>query len=144
MAAIVVDASSVLAVLLNEAHRAAVIEMSRGADLISPDSLPFEVTNALSARMKRQDNHRLERGAAKAAFASFMEMDIALLPQTMSDHAHALELAGRHGIYAYDAYLLTASLAHKAALLTLDGLGRKTGLRQLADRLGIALAPLET
>lgn len=143
MKTIVVDASAVLSVLLHEAHRAAILAATAGCELVSPDSLPFEVANALSARMKRGDAQRLEAQEASEAFRQFASMTIRLVPQSMADHARALALAGRLGIYAYDAYMLVCSQAAKAALLTLDGRGRRPGLVQQAEALGIELVPLE-
>lgn len=139
----VVDASAVLAVLLRETHREAVIAASAGAELVSPDSLPFEVANALSARMKRRDEQRLAEPEAVAAFGQFQRMKITLVPQTMRDHEQALALAGRLGMYSYDAYLLVCAQVQQARLLTLDGIGRMLGLRQHAQRLGITLVNTE-
>lgn len=140
---VVVDASAVLAVLLNEPHRAAIIRATVEAELLSPDSLPFEVANALSARVKRRDADRLDPVQAESGFERFLEMEIRLLPQAARDHARALSLAGRQGIYAYDAYMLLAAQSEKAHLLTLDGLGRKMGLLQQARMLGIPVVNLE-
>lgn len=40
---IVVDASAILAVLLNEPNRACLIEMTRDATLLTPGSTPWEI-----------------------------------------------------------------------------------------------------
>jgi predicted nucleic acid-binding protein len=120
-----------------------VIEASRGAELVSPDSLAFEIANALSARAKRQDLYRLDASAADAAFGAFQSMEIVLRPTSISDHRRALKLAVQQEIYAYDAYLLHAAQTQKAALLTLDGSGRRPGLRQIATRLGLTVLPAE-
>lgn len=143
MRRIVVDASAIMAVLLREAHRDVVVEATRGVDLLSPDSLPFEIANALSARMKRRDEQRIDAAVASEAFSQFRQMEIALLPQRMSDHVRALELAGQLGLYAYDAYILAAARKQKAPLLTLDGMGRKQGLLQQAPKCGVSVVELE-
>lgn len=143
MEKIVVDASAVISVLLREPHRASVIQATAGASLLSPDSLPFEVANALSARMKRRDEQRLDEPDAMLAFSQFQQMKIRLVAQSMRDHEQALALAGKLGIYAYDAYMLVAAQVHQAALLTLDGIGRKAGLRHHATALGVPLIETE-
>lgn len=142
MTTIIVDTSAVIAVLLKEATRPSIIKATQGVLLASPETLPFEVTNALSARMKRSDEHRLSGTQASAAFAQFRLMEIRLLPVNWQDHEQALNLASLLGIYAYDAYLLVAALNEKAALLTLDGMGRKPGLYQQAERMGISVVNL--
>ena len=73
------------------------------------------------------------RSRALTAYAGiairFVEVDLAL----------SLDLAAEHGLYAYDAYLLTCALQHRAPLLTLDA-----ALSRTATGIGIdllALAP---
>ena len=111
---IVVDASALLAVLLAEAHRDEVVAATAGATLCAPASLPWEMGNALSASLKRR---RFSLEIAQAAIAAFEKIPIRLVPV---DLATALELAHRHRLYAYDAYLLATCLALRAPLLTLD------------------------
>ena len=116
---VVVDASALLAVLLDEAHRDGVVEATVGATLCGPASLPWEMGNALSACLKRR---RFALEVAHAAAAGFERIPIRLVPV---DLAAALELAHRHRLYAYDAYLLAACIAMRAPLLTLDQSLRK-------------------
>ena len=111
---IVVDASALLAVLLDEAHRDEVVAVTAGATLCAPASLPWEMGNALSAGLKRR---RFSLDLAQAGVAAFEKIPIRLVPV---DLAAALELAHRHRLYAYDAYLLATCLALRAPLLTLD------------------------
>jgi predicted nucleic acid-binding protein len=120
---VVIDASAVIAVITNEAHKSALIRLTEGAELLSPSSLPSEVGNAFSAMFKRR---RISLKEAKAAVAVYERIAIRL---TTVDLARALELSHQLGIYAYDAYLIACSLQHRAALLTLDG-----GLREAARR----------
>jgi predicted nucleic acid-binding protein len=111
---IVVDASALLAVLLDEAHRDEVVTVTAGATLCAPASLPWEMGNALSAGLKR---HRFSLDVAHAAVGAFEKIPIRLVPV---DITIALELAHRHRLYAYDAYLLATCAAVRAPLLTLD------------------------
>ncbi len=125
-AAIVIDASAVIAVVTNEAHKPALIRLTAGIELLSPASLSVEIGNAFSAMFKRRRISLLE---AKAAVEAYKHIAIRL---TAIDLAQALDLSHQLGIYAYDAYLLACSLQHRCPLLTVDG-----GLRAAARRVGV-------
>jgi len=111
---VVTDASALLAVVLDEPERAAIIEATQGATLISPLALPYEIGNALVAMRKRG---RIEEEAILPAWQATQLIPVQLVPVEM-DKALALALA--HGIYAYDAYYLHCSLVQRRPLLTLD------------------------
>jgi predicted nucleic acid-binding protein len=104
------------------------VEVTRGAELAAPASVHWEVGNALSAGLKRRRLTLAEGQRALTAYEAipirFVEVDLAL----------SLELAADHGLYAYDAYLLTCALQQRAPLLTLDA-----GLTRTAITLGINL-----
>ena len=126
--AVIIDTSAIIAVLLSEPERAMLVEVTRGAELAAPASVPWEVGNALSAGLKRRRLTLAEGQRALTAYEAipirFVEVDLAL----------SLELAADHGLYAYDAYLLTCALQQRAPLLTLDA-----GLTRTAITLGINL-----
>ena len=82
----------------------------------------------MSASLKRR---RLTVPIAQAAVAAFERIPVRLYPV---DLAAAMDVAGEHGIYAYDAYLLATAQAVRAPLLTLDG-----RLREVARQAGIGL-----
>lgn len=130
---VVIDASAVIAVLTNEAHKPALIRLTEGAELLSPSSLPVEMGNAFSAMFKRG---RISLREAKAAVEVYQRIAIRL---TNIDLARALELSHQLGIYAYDAYLIACSLQYRAALLTLDG-----GLREAARRAKVEVLEVPT
>jgi predicted nucleic acid-binding protein len=111
---IVIDASSILAVLLDEPQRADLIGMTERSTLVSPGSTPWEVGNALVAGWRKR---RLSEPQVLAAWASFQQVPLRLIDVDM---ARALRLALAHGLYVYDAYLLEAALARRVPLLTLD------------------------
>jgi predicted nucleic acid-binding protein len=123
---VVLDASVVIAVVTHEPHRARLLQMTMGAELVSPLSLPIEVANAFSAMFKRG---RVTLEAAQAAIRAFREIPIRL---SAVDLGRSIEISYQLGIYAYDAYLLDCCLQHRSPLLTLDG-----GLRSAARRLGV-------
>lgn len=125
---IVVDASVVIAVVTDEAHKPSLIRLTEGVELMSPSSLPIELGNAFSAMFKRG---RISLANAKAAIDAYQRIPIRL---TTIDLHHAVELSHQLGIYAYDAYLIACGLKHRAFLLTLDG-----GLRDAARRAGVEI-----
>jgi predicted nucleic acid-binding protein len=50
---IISDASAFLAIVLNESDREWVIGKTRGASIVAPEILPYEIGNALTAILKR-------------------------------------------------------------------------------------------
>lgn len=125
---IILDASTVIAVVTNEAHKPALVRMTRGAELLSPASLTAEIGNAFSAMFKRK---RISLEEAQAAVEEFWRIPIRQVP---IDVTHALELSHSLRIYAYDAYLIACGLQYHAPLLTLDG-----GLRNAARQAGVTV-----
>ncbi|MCK5802976.1 MAG: type II toxin-antitoxin system VapC family toxin [Lentisphaeria bacterium] len=123
----VVDASVLVAVLMNEPEKPRIIELTSDADLVAPGCVPWEIGNALSAMLKRG---RLSVDVARLMFAAFEGIPIRYVPV---EFGNALQLSGDHQIYAYDAYYLDCAHRHRVPLLTLD-----KRLRQIAAKLGIA------
>lgn len=126
--ACVIDTSAIIAVLLSEPERAMLVRVTRGTELVAPGSVHWEVGNALSAGLKRR---RFTLAQGQRALSAYAAIPIRLVDV---DLALSLELASEHSLYAYDAYLLTCALQHRAPLLTLD-----TGLLRTANTLGIDL-----
>jgi predicted nucleic acid-binding protein len=137
----VIDASAVIATLLRESHATAILKITAGAELISPASLPYEITNALSGRMRRSatDPQRLTSAQAVQAWQLFTRAKIALHPVDEAHHAGALAIAAAQGIYCYDAYLIALALAQGALLLTLD-----KSLRRAALAMGVQTVTVES
>ena len=50
---IVVDASAIIAVIVNEPSKTDIIKATQGASLIAPASIHWEIANAFSAMFKR-------------------------------------------------------------------------------------------
>jgi predicted nucleic acid-binding protein len=123
---LVVDTSALLAVLLDEPERPALIARTQGAVLLAPGSVPWEVGNALIAGFRRK---RLNARQVRDAWVSFERIPLRLLPIAV---AKALELAEQFRLYAYDAYILEAVRAHRVPLLATD-----KRLRAAAAELGL-------
>ena len=129
---ILVDASAVLAVILEEPEKAGILEATAGSEAKAPGCLRWEVGNAFSAMVKRGRLAESESIAALKIFETIpvQEVDV--------DLEGALALAMKHQIYAYDAYYLMAARNHRVALLTLDG-----KMRDVARTEGINLKEIQ-
>ncbi len=111
---LVIDASAIIAVLVNEAEKDTLLEVTQGAHLLAPASVHWEIGNAFSAMLKRR---RVTLAQAREAIAMYLTMPIRMVEVELTE---ALGLADQLKLYAYDAYLLTCAAQHKAPLLTLD------------------------
>lgn len=131
MAGVVIDASAVLAVLLNEPTRAALIAATQELSLVGAMSLPWEVGNALVAGARRA---RLTPSEVHEAWASYETVPVRLVS---TDVGRALDAALQAGLHAYDGYVLEAARAERLPLLTLDA-----ALARAALRLGVTLMEL--
>ncbi len=125
---LVVDTSVVVAVLVSEPERRVLAKAVRGAELIAPASLHWEVGNALAAMLRRR---RIPGTAVPAALATYARIP---LRRVEVDLGAALALAERHRLCAYDAYVLACAVEQKCGLVTLD-----RGLRQAARAAGVAV-----
>jgi predicted nucleic acid-binding protein len=121
-----VDTSAIVAVLVNEAHKDALIERTLGCELIAPESLHWEIGNAFSAMLRRD---RISLELVTTALKSYNQIPIRLVDV---DLQVTLELAAEYGMYAYDAYVLTCAKKHHTPLLSLD-----SGLKERAREAGV-------
>jgi predicted nucleic acid-binding protein len=126
MVSLVIDTSALLAVVLHEPTRSALIQATEGCSLVGAPSLPWEVGNALVAGVRRR---RLSAKQLRQAWASYRAVPVRLAE---IDTGNALEVAMELGLYAYDAYVLEAARAERLQLLTLD-----RGMARAARRLGV-------
>lgn len=125
---VLVDTSALLAVLLNEPERQALINATAGCGLVGAPSLPWEIGNALVAAARRK---RLSAPEVRQAWASYQSVPVRL---TRIDVGRAVNLALEAGLYAYDGYVLESARAERLPLLTLD-----LQLTKAAQRLGLKL-----
>jgi predicted nucleic acid-binding protein len=112
---VTVDTSIIVAVILNEASKPALLEATSGAELLAPPTLPWEVGNALSALFERR---RIDLDQATTALASFGRIALRLADV---DVEASVRLAHEQSIYAYDAYVLECARRYRTPLLSLDG-----------------------
>jgi len=111
---ILIDTSAIIAVIANEPEKGRLIELVDGFSLMAPKSVYWEIGNAFSAMLKRG---RVTLKQVERALGVFNEIPIRYLDVDLRE---SLAIAGRHGIYAYDAYLLASAMRYKTPLLTLD------------------------
>lgn len=129
---LVIDTSALLAVLLNEPARPALIKATGGCDLVGAPTLPWEVGNALVAAFRRR---RLVPSQVRQAWANYQAVPVRLSHIAAE---RALEIALETGLYAYDAYVLETARNERLPLLTLD-----RALERAAHRLGLSIREVE-
>ena len=129
---IVIDTSAILAVLLDEPEKDAVVDRTTETVLLAPASLRWEVGNAATAGVKRR---RLTPERARQLMTDFESVTIRELA---IDIVRAVDLGLELGIYAYDAYILEAARSSGFPLLALDG-----PIRRNARKLGLSLVELD-
>jgi predicted nucleic acid-binding protein len=126
---IIVDASAVIAAIAGEPEKAAIVRLTRGAELAAPASIHWEIGNAFSVMLKR---HRIRLEEAERALAIYRQIPINFLEVDLEE---ALRLAASMGIYAYDAYIIYCGLHYRLPLLSLDkqlaAAARRSGVRVL-------------
>jgi len=129
---LVTDTSAILAVLLDEPEKGAVVEATMGCVLYAPASIRWEVGNAATAGVKKR---RLTPERARQLVRDFEKVTI----EELEVEVHrAVDLAIEHGLYAYDAYILEATRSSGYQLLALDG-----AVKRSARKMGLPLVELE-
>jgi predicted nucleic acid-binding protein len=111
---IVVDTSAIIAVIAGEPEKAKLIELTKDATIVAPPSIDWEVGNAFSAMLKRS-RINLEQAIESIEVYQEIVLDIVDI-----DIKEAVRLAGKHNIYAYDAYILRCAIEHSLPLISLD------------------------
>ncbi len=97
---LVADTSTIIAVIANEPEKPLLIAKTQGYDLFAPRSLYWEIGNAFSAMIKRE---RITLEQATTAIGIYEQIPINLVDV---DLKRALEIVGKHKVYAYDAYMI--------------------------------------
>jgi len=119
---ILLDASAIMAVILNEPNRDKVINQTENAILLSPEVISFEIGNALINLYKK---HKITEEKLLEAYKSYASIPIRIIKV---DIEKALKIACKYKIYAYDAYYLEIAHRLKLPLITFDELMKKVGL----------------
>ena len=111
---IVIDTSALLAVVGEQPEKAELVRLTRGAALVAPASVHWEVGNALSAMFKRKS---IDLDAALELLDAYAAIPIRLIDMALKQ---AVELSARLNVYAYDAYVIACAMNQRAPILTLD------------------------
>lgn len=111
---IAIDTSVIIAVIVNEPAKPAIIQATQNADLIAPASIHWEIGNAFSAMFKQ---NRVTLSEAEKAVEIYQQIPIRFVEIELKE---ALGLAKQLNIYAYDAYLIRCAQKYKAPLISLD------------------------
>jgi len=111
---IVVDTSVVIAVIADEPEKTALIELTKGAVIVAPPSIKWEIGNAFSAMLKRS---RVNLEQVIEAIDIYQSISLEIVDIDLKD---AVRLAGKYNIYAYDAYILQCAIEHDLPLISLD------------------------
>jgi predicted nucleic acid-binding protein len=110
----VVDASAVAAVLFGEQEAQAIASRLKGARLVAPDLIWFELANTCLKKCLRNPEER-------EALLSVLELRRGLeIEETAVDHSATARLALEQGLTAYDASYLWLAKQLGAELITLD------------------------
>jgi len=126
---IVLDASAILAVIVDEPEARIVIDCTRDAVIVSPNIVSCEVANALSRMMKRGMVNSKEQMIS--LIRNFGEIPMRTVGVELEK---ALEIAWDNRIYAYDAFYLETAKRLELPLLTFD-----SGMIRVAGNLGITV-----
>jgi predicted nucleic acid-binding protein len=111
---IIVDTSVIIAVIVNESSKPAIIQATQKADLLAPASIHWEIGNAFSAMFKR---NRITIDESLEAVEIYKQIPIRVVDIELEE---ALRIAKQLNIYAYDAYLIRCAQKYSAPLLSLD------------------------
>ena len=126
---VIVDTSVIIAVIANEPEKVAIIRQTRGAALVAPLSVHWEIGNAFSAMLKRR---RITLEQVHQAIEIYKTIPIRFVDIEMK---LALEISNEFNIYAYDAYIIQCAVQYKQPLMALDedliGYARKKGIRTI-------------
>ena len=118
---VLLDASAIMAVILNEPNKVKVTELTKNCTLLSPDVISFEIGNALINLNKKQ---KITEAKLLDAYKTFTSIPIRNI---QIDIEKALKIACKYKIYAYDAYYLETAYRLKLPLITFDELMKKIG-----------------
>ncbi|STZ63642.1 Predicted nucleic acid-binding protein, contains PIN domain [Moraxella lacunata] len=125
---IIVDANILIAIGLNFSEKPTIIQGTKGANLFAPIVLPFEIGNALSAMVKRE---QIQIDEANECWQTIQSFPVQLLKFDMQQ---AINLAFANNSYAYDAYYLQLALETGFSLFTFD-----KKMQNIANSLSIPL-----
>jgi predicted nucleic acid-binding protein len=125
----ILDAGAIMAVIIKEPERESVIQLTKGAIIVSPNMVSYEIANGLTKMIKKKV---IEKERMINAYKYFKKIPIKTIE---IDIEKALEIAWEYKIYAYDACYLESAIRLRLPLLTFDGnmarIGKELGITVL-------------
>jgi predicted nucleic acid-binding protein len=129
---ILVDASAIMAVIMEEPGRERVINLTKNAVIVSPNIVGCEIGNGLTKMMRKKI---IDKKEMIESIQYFKRLSIKLVE---IDLEKALNIAWEYKIYAYDAYYLESAKRLNLSLLTFDEnmgrIGKEIGLTILGGK----------
>jgi predicted nucleic acid-binding protein len=119
---VLLDASAIMTVIADEAESEIVINCTKGAVIVSPSVLPFEIANGLTKMIKKKVIDTKEK--LINLIWNFQQIPIKIVEANIKK---SLEIAWDYKIYAYDAFYLEVAKRLNLPLLTFDSEMRKIG-----------------
>ena len=119
---ILLDASAILAIILNEPNKDKVIKLTENAIVISSEVISFEVGNALVNLYRKQ---KITGDGVVEAYKNYTLLSLNIIKVNIEN---ALKIACKYNIYAYDAYYLEIADRLKIPLITFDSSMKRVGL----------------
>jgi predicted nucleic acid-binding protein len=124
---ILLDASAIMAVIVDEPESEIVIYHTKDAIIVSPNVVSFEIANGITKMLKKKLIDTQEKMIR--IIESFEKIPMKTVE---ADLKKSLEIAWRYRIYAYDAFYLETAERLNIPLLTFD-----SGMRRIGKKLGI-------
>jgi predicted nucleic acid-binding protein len=111
---ILLDASAIMAIILNERNRDTVIMLTRNTTLFFFFLISFEIGNTLV------NLHRKQKITESELLEAYRNFTLIPVRNIKIDIEEALKIACKYKIYAYDAYYLEIAGRLKIPLITFD------------------------
>jgi predicted nucleic acid-binding protein len=126
---VILDASAILCVVLEEQQRDSLVIAVGDAELICPSTTELDIANALSRMVKNKGkrDHSLNSEEALRVWALYRSLPIKTVKADMDE---TLRLAVSRSMFSYDASYLELASRLNVPLVTLDG-GMKQAAREL-------------
>jgi predicted nucleic acid-binding protein len=128
---IVIDTSILIAVLTGEPEKQTLIDITKGADLLAPASVHWEIGSSLAAMLKRK---RITRDQISIIVEAYNRIPIRFIDIGLSA---ALLIAAEYDLYAYDAYIIACARDNHCSLISLDKALCRAARQARIDVLGV-------
>jgi len=134
MKPLVVDTSTIIAIITGEPEKDTLVQLTQGFSLIAPLSLDWEIGNALSNLLRRKVKTWAD---ISNALQLYPQLPISLLPVELEESLQISQILIQNfnypfSPYAYDLYMVRCAIKYQAHLITLD-----KGLAQAATHMGV-------